>query len=81
MNESDNKEDLNLQQHSSSIDIIIPSSRITPRGSLIVFEGLDRCGKSTQVELLKKYIESQSMSVVTYKFPNRDHSTKQPITT
>jgi len=28
------------------------------RGLLIVFEGLDRCGKSTQVKLLHDYLKN-----------------------
>jgi dTMP kinase len=38
---------------------------------LISFEGGDRCGKTTQIELLKKEIEQGNQEVVTLKHPNR----------
>lgn len=38
---------------------------------LISFEGGDRCGKTTQIELLKKKIEEIELKVVTLKHPNR----------
>jgi dTMP kinase len=38
---------------------------------LISFEGGDRCGKTTQIELLKKEIEQGNQKVVTLKHPNR----------
>lgn len=37
----------------------------TPSGKLIVLEGIDGCGKSTQVELLKRYLEEKGKPVVT----------------
>ena len=40
------------------------------KGKLIVIEGSDGSGKSTQLELLKAYFESQGLSYKTYKFPN-----------
>ena len=42
------------------------------RGSLIVFEGIDRCGKSTQVKLLVKKLTENNIPVSTYCFPNRE---------
>lgn len=39
---------------------------------LISFEGGDRCGKTTQIELLKKkIIEEKIGKVVSFKHPNR----------
>ena len=38
---------------------------------LISFEGGDRCGKTTQMELLKNEIEKMNKKVVTLKHPNR----------
>uniref|UniRef100_A0A0L8G043 Thymidylate kinase n=1 Tax=Octopus bimaculoides TaxID=37653 RepID=A0A0L8G043_OCTBM len=42
------------------------------RGQLFVFEGIDRCGKSTQCENLKSALEGVGRTVVLYSFPNRD---------
>jgi len=47
----------------------------TTRGSLIVFEGLDRCGKTTQTQLLLQYLdpnyqnEEESRIVQLMRFP------------
>lgn len=41
------------------------------RGLMIVFEGLDRCGKSTQANKLKAYFESKSQSAEIINFPDR----------
>ncbi|ODO07545.1 thymidylate kinase [Cryptococcus wingfieldii CBS 7118] len=43
----------------------------TPRGAFIVFEGLDRCGKSTQVERLVGQLEKQGRKARLQKFPDR----------
>ncbi|KAL8669536.1 MAG: hypothetical protein Q9168_005880 [Polycauliona sp. 1 TL-2023] len=41
------------------------------RGALIVIEGLDRAGKSTQCEKLVQYLEKEGRSVKHMRFPNR----------
>ena len=41
------------------------------RGKLIVFEGIDGTGKSTQVRLLREYLEPQGIRVVTDYEPTR----------
>src|SRR5689334_6736921 len=38
-------------------------------GLFVSFEGIDGCGKSTQVELLKKKLESQGEKVITVREP------------
>ena len=43
----------------------------TPRGHLIVFEGLDRSGKSTQCARLVDYLKAQGQKVEHMRFPNR----------
>ncbi len=49
------------------------------RGLLIAFEGLDRAGKSTQVDLLKEYLNKMNYSVTSLKFPQRDTLTGKTI--
>ena len=43
----------------------------TKRGLLIVFEGLDRCGKTTQTKKLKTFFESQSLNSQIINFPGK----------
>ena len=56
-----------------SIMITNPSSSNTPpkRGAFILLEGVDRCGKTTQVSLLVKHLLSLSLATVAYRFPDR----------
>lgn len=41
------------------------------RGTFIVFEGVDRCGKTTQCALLLKHLLSVGIAAVAMQFPNR----------
>jgi dTMP kinase len=41
------------------------------RGAFILLEGVDRCGKTTQVSLLVKHLVSLSIATVAYRFPDR----------
>lgn len=41
---------------------------------LIVLEGLDGAGKSTQIEILKKYFEEKQLTYVYIHFPNYGHN-------
>ena len=41
------------------------------RGLMIVFEGLDRCGKSTQAKKLKSFFETISQKAEVISFPDR----------
>jgi dTMP kinase len=41
------------------------------RGVLIAIEGIDRTGKSTQANLLQKYLNSQNKNTELLKFPDR----------
>ncbi|KAJ5708958.1 hypothetical protein N7493_010292 [Penicillium malachiteum] len=43
----------------------------TRRGALIVVEGLDRAGKSSQCEMLREYILKQGNAVKYIRFPDR----------
>ena len=49
------------------------------RGLLIAFEGLDRSGKTTQIELLEKWLNSIGRSVTVIKFPERTTTIGQQI--
>ncbi len=42
------------------------------KGKYIVFEGVNACGKTTQVEELKKYFESKGKEVIITSEPNDD---------
>lgn len=50
------------------------SSSIENRGQLIVFEGLDRSGKSTQSKKLKEALERDGQLVELWQFPDRSTS-------
>jgi len=42
------------------------------RGAFVVFEGIDRCGKTTQTSKLVSSLHSQGISSELMRFPNRD---------
>ena len=42
------------------------------KGKLIVLDGLDGCGKSTQYELIKKYLDEQGRAYKAISFPDYD---------
>ena len=46
-----------------------PSKRVRRRGAFIVFEGLDRSGKSTQVARLVDALNAQGVKAVAARFP------------
>lgn len=48
-----------------------PSTTPTKRGTFILLEGIDRCGKTTQVSLLVKHLLSLSLATIAYRFPDR----------
>jgi hypothetical protein len=58
---------------SISITMIISNGGAsTPkRGAFILLEGVDRCGKTTQVSLLVKHLLSLSIATVALRFPDR----------
>ncbi|CAN4110152.1 unnamed protein product [Withania somnifera] len=49
------------------------------RGALIVFEGLDRCGKTSQSGRLYKHLLEQGHSVESWRFPDRNTGVGQMI--
>ena len=42
---------------------------VCARGCMIVFEGCDRCGKSTQSRKLVEYLLLKGKKVETFRFP------------
>ncbi|CAH9077111.1 unnamed protein product [Cuscuta europaea] len=54
-------------------------TRSHSRGALVVFEGLDRCGKTSQCSRLVKYLDDIGHSVQTWRFPDRNTSIGQMI--
>ena len=55
------------------------SSRPAPRGALIVLEGLDRSGKSTQCSLLASSLSSSGTPSELWRFPDRGTAIGQMI--
>ncbi|EXJ92100.1 thymidylate kinase [Capronia epimyces CBS 606.96] len=55
------------------------STTTSPRGLLIVLEGLDRSGKSSQCELLVEALQAKGHKVRHVKFPDRTTPTGQMI--
>lgn len=53
--------------------------RSDSRGALVVLEGLDRCGKSTQSNKLHKYLEGLGHLAELWRFPDRTTSVGQMI--
>ncbi|KAL2509583.1 P-loop containing nucleoside triphosphate hydrolase superfamily protein [Forsythia ovata] len=49
------------------------------RGALIVLEGLDRCGKTSQSSRLLQYLEGLGHAVESWRFPDRTTSVGQMI--
>eukprot|EP01117_Protostelium_nocturnum_P001183 TRINITY_DN11502_c0_g1_i1.p1 TRINITY_DN11502_c0_g1~~TRINITY_DN11502_c0_g1_i1.p1 ORF type:complete len:236 (-),score=92.98 TRINITY_DN11502_c0_g1_i1:18-653(-) len=49
------------------------------RGALILFEGIDRCGKSTQVQHLYDNLKNNSKKVALMRFPDRTTPIGQKI--
>ncbi|XP_017125508.1 thymidylate kinase [Drosophila elegans] len=49
------------------------------RGALIIFEGCDRSGKTTQSRLLVEHLKSKGLSVMAMNFPERSSSIGQVI--
>jgi len=51
------------------------------RGALLVFEGVDRCGKTTQTQLLLDRLRSLNVKAELFRFPDRSTATGQIIDT
>lgn len=49
------------------------------RGAFILFEGVDRCGKTTQTKLLSEFCKEKTGSAELIRFPNRETTIGQLI--
>lgn len=58
-----------------------PEQHPVVRGALIVLEGLDRSGKTTQVDLLEKRFLEQGKKVKVMRFPGTSSSPPGPNST
>ncbi|XP_004304003.1 PREDICTED: thymidylate kinase [Fragaria vesca subsp. vesca] len=68
-----------IQMADSSHDCSLRSSKEDSRGALVVLEGLDRCGKTTQSSRLVKHLESLGYSAELWRYPDRTTSVGQMI--
>lgn len=59
----------------------IKGSNKESRGALVVLEGLDRSGKSSQCSRLVSYLEGQGISAELFRFPDRTTDVGQMIST
>lgn len=58
------------------------SALVNKRGAFILFEGIDRCGKTTQTKLLSDYLQTSrvgSCGTELIRFPNRESTIGQLI--
>lgn len=55
------------------------SKQSDSRGALIVLEGLDRCGKTSQCSRLLSYLEELGHAVESWRFPDRNTGVGQMI--
>ena len=58
---------------------ILQGCNSNSRGALVVLEGLDRCGKTTQSSRLVQYLEGLGHSAELWRFPDRTTSVGQMI--
>lgn len=63
----------------SDLTCSIEGSRKESRGALVVLEGLDRSGKSSQCSRLVSYLEGQGISAELWRFPDRTTNVGQMI--
>jgi len=70
---------LNLSSKCNPRQIRMEGNKKESRGALIVLEGLDRSGKSSQCSRLVSYFEGQGLSAELWRFPDRTTNVGQMI--
>lgn len=53
------------------------NDQMTTPGLLITFEGIDGCGKSTQIQLFREYLESRGVRFEIFREPGGTHLSEQ----
>lgn len=66
-------------QMANTLNCIRSGGNTDSRGALIVLEGLDRSGKTSQSSRLLTYLEGRGHSVELWRFPDRSTSVGQMI--
>jgi dTMP kinase len=63
-----------LMMSAHTVQNMIPNPAASPssRGAFILFEGVDRCGKTTQTKLLADYCQEKTGSAELIRFPDRE---------
>lgn len=60
-----------LSSSRNSAKLFSTSLNMSNRGLFIVFEGVDRCGKTTQTNLLTNYLNENGQSAELIRYPDR----------
>lgn len=68
-----------IQMENNSHNCSLRGGKEDSRGALVVLEGLDRCGKTTQSTRLVKHLESLGYSTELWRYPDRSTSVGQMI--
>ena len=63
----------------NNIHFNVESSGKESRGALVVLEGLDRSGKSSQSSRLVSYLKGQGISAELWRFPDRTTNVGQMV--
>jgi dTMP kinase len=67
----------------SALGSAIPTSAVPSRGAFILFEGVDRCGKTTQTKMLQEHLQGSGFPTTPIaeliRFPDRDTTIGQQI--
>ncbi|RHN81347.1 putative dTMP kinase [Medicago truncatula] len=68
-----------IRMEAGNLSCSIEGNKKESRGALIVLEGLDRSGKSSQCSRLVSYLEGEGLSAELWRFPDRTTNVGQMI--